>query len=65
MLGSGRRTQLSWALDFFVFESVFLPTVLAFVIMISGVIGLTVLIGLLNSRGILDRPPLEVLRAEV
>ncbi|MCH8981788.1 hypothetical protein IH922_07195, partial [candidate division KSB1 bacterium] len=49
----------------FVFESVFIPTVLPFVVMISVVIGLTVLIGMLNSRGILDRPPLEVLRAEV
>ena len=55
----------SWALAFFVFESVFIPTVLPFVVMISVVIGLTVLIGMLNSRGILDRPPLEVLRAEV
>ena len=55
----------SWALAFFVFESVFIPTILPFVVMISVVIGLTVLIGMLNSRGILDRPPLEVLRAEV
>ncbi|TDI94060.1 MAG: FtsX-like permease family protein, partial [Caldithrix sp.] len=54
----------SWALAFFVFESVFIPTILPFVVMITVVIGLTVLIGMLNSRGILDRPPLEVLRAE-
>ncbi|MFQ5641342.1 MAG: ABC transporter permease, partial [bacterium] len=46
----------SWALAFFVFEAVFIPTVLPFVVMISTVIGLTVLIGMLNSRGILDRP---------
>jgi len=55
----------SWALAFFVFESVFIPTVWPFVVMISVVISLTVLIGMSNSRGILDRPPLEVLRAEV
>ena len=54
----------SWALAFFVFESVFIPSVLPFVIALTGVIALTIGIGMLNSRGILDRPPLEVLRLE-
>ncbi len=54
----------SWALAFFVFDSVFVPTVLPFLIVLSVVVGLTILIGMLNSRGILDRPPLEVLRVE-
>ncbi len=53
-----------WALAYFVFESVFLPSILPFVVAFTSVVGLTVLIGLLNSRGVLDRPPLEVLRLE-
>ncbi|MFQ5825408.1 MAG: ABC transporter permease [bacterium] len=55
----------SWALAYFVFDSVFIPTVLPFLIVLTLVIGLTILIGLINSQGILDRPPLEVLRVEV
>ncbi|MFQ5771144.1 MAG: ABC transporter permease, partial [bacterium] len=55
----------SWALAFFVFDAVFVPTILPFLIVLSTVISLTILIGMLNSRGILDRPPLEVLRVEV
>jgi len=53
-----------WALAYFVFEAVFLPTLLPFIIVLLMVIALTVLIGMLNSRGILDLPPLEVLRVE-
>ena len=54
----------TWALAYFAFESVFAPTILPFLVILFSVIGLTILIGLVNSRGILDRPPLEVLRAE-
>ncbi len=54
----------TWALAFFVFESNFLPTLLPFVVALATVVILTVTIGLSNSRGILDRPPLEVLRLE-
>ncbi len=53
-----------WALARFVFEVPFLPSpypVFGSLIVLSG---LTVLIGMFNSRGICDRPPLEVLRAE-
>lgn len=53
-----------WALAYFVFDSLFLPTVLPFLIVLVLVTGVTVLIGMLNSRGILDRPPLEVMRTE-
>ncbi|HEX9654309.1 MAG TPA: FtsX-like permease family protein, partial [bacterium] len=53
-----------WALAYFVFKAVFLPTLLPFMIVLVTVIALTVLIGMANSRGILDRPPLEVLRVE-
>jgi putative ABC transport system permease protein len=54
----------SWALAVFVFKTSFSPAPLPMVIILLIVIGLTMLIGLLNSRGIIDRPPLEVLRAE-
>ncbi|MSU21762.1 MAG: FtsX-like permease family protein [Pedosphaera sp.] len=54
----------SWALAFFVFKVSFslslLPIALAFV----SVSSLTILTGLLTSRGIYNRPPLEILRAE-
>ncbi len=53
-----------WAMAFFVFDAVFVPTILPFVVAFICVTSLTVFIGLSNSRGILDRPPLEVLRAE-
>lgn len=54
-----------WALARFVFETPFVPDYLAAVLAFVAVVSLTVAIGLLNSRGIYDRPPLEVLRAEV
>ncbi len=54
----------TWALTGLVFKTVFVPTLFPFVIVLAGVIVLTIGIGMTNSRGILDRPPLEVLRAE-
>lgn len=55
----------SWALAHFVFKVAFVPAVLPVLLTLILVIGLTILIGMLNSRGILNRPPLEVLRMEV
>lgn len=57
-------TVASWALAVFVFETSFAPAALPLLLILILVMGLTMLIGLLNSRGIIDRPPLEVLRAE-
>jgi len=54
----------AWALSVFVFEATFFPTALPFIIVLMSVVCLTVAIGLANSRGILDKPPLEVLRLE-
>lgn len=54
-----------WALAYFVFDAVFLPNPLPFLVVFVFVTGLTTLIGMMNSRGVLDRPPLEILRAEV
>ena len=55
----------SWALAVFVFEATFVAAPLPLLAALVTVTGLTIGIGLLNSRGIYARPPLEVLRAEV
>ncbi|MET0242844.1 MAG: FtsX-like permease family protein [Flavitalea sp.] len=53
-----------WALATYTFKTPYDVPVLALVLIFFAVSGITVLIGLFNSRGILNRPPLEVLRAE-
>lgn len=55
----------SWALAKFTFKVDFTPQPLSLLLVFLAVSGLTVLIGLLNSRGILSRSPLEVLRQDV
>ncbi len=55
----------SWGLAVFSFEVVFLPPILPLVGIWLGVTLVTVLIGLFNSREVLQRPPLEVLRLEI
>ncbi|HSR68472.1 MAG TPA: FtsX-like permease family protein [Acidobacteriota bacterium] len=53
-----------WALAVFAFETDYAPSPLPLAGAFLLVGFLTVAIGMLNSRGILDRPPLEVLRTE-
>jgi putative ABC transport system permease protein len=55
----------SWGLAIFSFETTFTPEILPVVFLFLLISSLTVLIGLFNSRGILNKPPLEVLRSEV
>ena len=55
----------SWGLARFSFETNFTPQMLPVLILFVLISSLTVLIGLFNSRGILNKPPLEVLRSEV
>jgi putative ABC transport system permease protein len=55
----------SFCLAKFNFESEFNPELGPIVLIFLFVSLLTVIIGLLNSRGILSRPPLEVLRQDV
>lgn len=55
----------SWALARYNFESPFNPGILPIVIIYVSITAITVFIGLLNSRGTLNRPPLEVLRQDV
>jgi putative ABC transport system permease protein len=54
----------SWALTTFLFDTAFLPSLPPILGVTAAVILLTVIIGMLNSQGILDHPPMEVLRAE-
>jgi len=55
----------SWALAKFSFKTSFTPDMLPVLFLFVLISSLTVLIGLFNSRGVLNRPPLEVLRSEV
>jgi putative ABC transport system permease protein len=54
----------TWALAAFVFEVSFVPVFTPLLAVGAIVTGLTILIGVLNNRQVLSRPPLEVLRAE-
>ncbi len=55
----------AWSLSYFVFEGPFVVAPWALATTFVVVTALTIAIGLFNSRGLYDRPPLEVLRAEV
>ena len=55
----------AWALAVFSFEIAFVPVLWPLLVIFAIVALLTVAVGLINSRGILVRPPLEVLRSEV
>jgi putative ABC transport system permease protein len=55
----------AWALAYFSFETVFLPNLWAVLITYVAITGLTVFIGLINSRSVVNKPPLEILRKEV
>lgn len=54
----------SWALARYSFETPFHPTVWPVLVVFVSIALLTMLVGIFNSRGILNRPPLEVLRKE-
>jgi putative ABC transport system permease protein len=54
----------SWALAKYSFDTTFSPPLLPVIILFFAVALITVLIGLFNSRGILNKPPLEVLRSD-
>jgi putative ABC transport system permease protein len=54
----------SWALAHYTFETTFTPQLLPIITVFISVSALTVLIGLANSRFIVSKPPLEILRQE-
>jgi len=55
----------AWSLSYFVFEGPFVVAPGSLAVAFVVVVALTIGVGLLNSRGLYDRPPLDVLRAEV
>ncbi len=64
LAGIGLAVLAAWALAVFLFEASFGPAVLPLLGLAALVTGLTAVIGLFNSRDVLRRSPLEVLRAE-
>ena len=54
-----------WALARFSFKTSFSPALLPVLLIFLAICSITVLIGLFNSRGILNRPPLEVLQNDL
>lgn len=55
----------SWALARYSFQITFIPSVFPMLVAFFSVCFLTVAIGLANSRSVVRRPPLEILREEV
>jgi putative ABC transport system permease protein len=55
----------SWLLAYYSFETSFTPELLPVLIIFIIVCLLTVVIGLINSRAVVNKPPLEILRQEV
>ncbi|HSB92017.1 MAG TPA: FtsX-like permease family protein [Flavitalea sp.] len=54
----------TWLLARFTFDAAFNPPVVSLIIVFLTISVLTLLIGLLNSRSVVNRPPLEILREE-
>ncbi|NNL09134.1 MAG: FtsX-like permease family protein, partial [Croceitalea sp.] len=69
LLGAGIGIALSfigsYLLALFVFDTLFTPSWIPFLVVLPGITSLVMLIGLANSRSVLSSPPLEVLRREV
>ncbi len=63
--GMALSLGISWMLAKFVFETAFTLQWLSLLIVFVCVCLLTVFIGLINSRAVVRRPPLEILREEV
>ena len=64
VIGIGLSMAFSMVLAKFIFEAVFVPNWWVVGGLFAGVSLLTVVIGLYNVRGVLNRPPLEILRRE-
>ena len=54
----------SWALAHYIFETSFTPEVIPILVVFAAICILTVGIGLLNSRSVIKKSPLEILRQE-
>lgn len=54
----------TWLLGYFYFDLTFIPNLWVIFLGTAIITGLTILIGMLNSRSVYQKPPLEVLRLE-
>jgi len=54
----------SFLLAYFIFDTPFIPSWVPFLVVLPGITLLVLAIGLFNSRGVLNSPPLQVLRKE-
>ena len=63
--GSILALVASWALSVYFFEIIFFPDLVALIIIWLVIVVLTVLIGWINTRSVVNRPPLVILRKEV
>jgi putative ABC transport system permease protein len=57
-------SMAGWAVSRFLFDGTFRLPALPLTALMLLVVGLTVLVGLANSRDVVRRPPLEVLRQD-
>ena len=68
VLGSGVGVVLSlvssFMLAYFIFDTPFVPSWIPFVVVLPGIALLVLGIGLFNSKGVLNSPPLQVLRKQ-
>lgn len=64
LAGIGLSVAGAWALAHFAFKIPFTPEWWPLLITFGAIASITVLIGLFNSREVVSKPPLEVLRAE-
>ncbi|APA65273.1 ABC transporter permease [Maribacter sp. 1_2014MBL_MicDiv] len=68
VLGSGVGVLLSllssFLLAYFIFDTPFVPSWVPFLVVLPGITLLVLAIGLFNSKGVLNSPPLQVLRKE-
>lgn len=65
LTGIGLSLISGWALSIWFFEIIFFPDVIGLSITLAAVIFLSVLVGWLNTRDVVNSSPLEVLRKEV
>ncbi len=65
LTGIGLSVISGWVLAIYFFEVIFLPDVLGLFTIWVGIILLTVIVGWFNTRDVLNKSPLEVLRKEV
>ncbi|MEM9389264.1 MAG: FtsX-like permease family protein, partial [Bacteroidota bacterium] len=64
LTGIGLSLLSGWALAIWFFEIIFFPDILSLGIIWASIIFLTILVGWLNTRGVVNSSPLEVLRKE-